>query len=227
LGTLTYTELATYTKVQVGDNAAWSSPTDYYAIWVNRAYQRLTTQDKFWGLRQSFYFPQLETSSSADTVDGTAYVSVPSTALVIRDVYDTENYRLLNNITHHKYLGYLDRADTTAEGAPVEWVRSASYIYLHPTPDDAYTLTIHYRKIPTALSAGSDTTAIGPEWDEPIITLAAHIGKMWTMDYEHAKLLKEEFLEQVAGIITIYNSEARSRKEHIYLDETYRDRSYR
>jgi hypothetical protein len=53
----------------------------------------------------------------------------------------------------------------------------------------------------------SGTTAIGEEWDEPIIHLAAYKGLMWTNEFEKAKLHKEEFAELVASLIGIYDSE--------------------
>jgi len=226
LGTLTLTEFTTYIKFNFGNNDAWSTPTDYYTIWFNRAYNRLTTQDMLLGVKRRFYFPQLETSANADTVDGVAYIGVPADCLVIRDLYDTENYRRLASITPRTYLSYTDRADTTAEGEPTEWVRQAAYLYLHPTPDDAYTINVHYRQIPAALSSGASTTAIGAEWDDVLITLASYIGKMWTMDYEKAKMLKEEFKEQAEGIISLYGEEAKAREEFLHVDEVYRDRGY-
>jgi len=191
-------------------------------VWFNRAYVRLTTQDKLLGVNKRFYFPQLETSTTADTADGTAYISVPTDCLIVRDLYDTENYRRLTNITPRTYIDYTDRADTGAEGAPTEWVRQGTYLYLHKTPDDAYTISIHYRKVPAILSSGSSVTLLGSEWDEPLITLACYIGKMWTMDYDKAKILRDEFKDQVAGIMTIYGEEEKARDEHIQVDENYR-----
>jgi hypothetical protein len=226
MSNLTFAELKAYTRFQFGNNTAFDSPTDYYLVWVNRAYIQLTTQDRFWGLRRNFYFPQLETSSTATTVDGTAYVSVPTDALIIRDVYDETNNVHLDKISHHEYVDYTDRATSTSEGKPTEWVRSGSYIYLHPTPDSAYTVRIYYRKIPTVLALNTDTTVIGAEWDMPIITLAAYHGKLWTNDYEKAKYLKQEFLDQAGGIITIYSQEEQARSEAFGLDLAYRTFGY-
>jgi len=227
MGSLTYTEFRDYVSLNFGDNTAWSTPTDFYGIWVNMAYKRLTTQDRFWGIRQPFYFPQLETSSTASTVDGTAYVSVPTDCLVIREVYDTTNNYRLTNIPHSEYVGNTDRTTTTSEAKPVDWVRRGTYIYLHPTPDSAYTMTIFYRKVPASMSGGSDVTLIGTEWDEPIVTLAAHIGKLWTMDYANADILKNAFIEQASGILTIYGQEEKARDASFSVHEVYRDRSYR
>jgi len=132
----------------------------YVDDWINAAYLTLTTQSRFWGLKRDFYFPELETSSSANTVDGTNYVAIPTDALVIRSVFDTTSTTKLRNMAQSKFLEYTDRADTTAESNPTEWIRQGAYIYLHPTPDAVYALTIHYRKRP-ALLTGSAVTVIG------------------------------------------------------------------
>ena len=226
MGILTYGEFQDYVSLQFGKNTAWTSPTNYIGIWVNTAYRRLTTQDMFWAAQRRFYFPELETSTSSDTADGTPYVATPSNCLVVRDVYDTTNNVHLHNIPYRKYISYTDRSDTTAESAPTEWVRFGSYIHLHPTPDATYALSIYYRQIPTALSESTDKTVIGAEWDEPIITLASYIGKVWTMDYEKAKLLKGEFQEQVAGIVSLYGEEEKSRQEYLRIDEQYKNGGY-
>ena len=226
MGLLTLDEFIENIKLNFGDNTAWATPTDFYTRWFNRAYVRLTTQDKFWGIRRSFYFPQLETSTTADTADGTAYISTPTDALIVRNLYDTTNNYFLNNISPRKYAEYTDRANTDMEGKPTEWVRQGGYLYLHSTPDDAYTIGIYYRMIPAVLETGAETTAIGAEWDEPLIALACAIGKQDTMDYEAAKIYREEFKDQVQGILTIYGQEEASRDERIHVHEAYRDRSY-
>jgi len=226
MGTWTFTELQDYTKLQFGNNTGWETPTDYYAIWVNTAYKRLATQDRFWGLKRNFYFPQLETSTTANTIDGTAYVSVPADCLVVRQLYDTTNDYLLINIPHSQYVSYADRADTTAEGKPKEWVRQGTYLYLWPTPDSVYTIRIYYRKVPASLTLGADVTLLGTEWDEPIVTLAAYTGKMWTMDYEKAKYLRDAFVEQASGIMTIYGDEEKARETYIHPSEVYHERGY-
>lgn len=225
MGNLSLTELVEDIKFQFGENVAWSSPTDYYTRWFNTAYIRLTTQDRLLGLNKSFYFPQLETSSTVNTVDGTAYIAVPTDCLVVRDIHDTTNDRRLIGITPRTYVDSSGRTDTSSEGEPSNWVRQGTSLYLYPTPDAVYTMRIYYRKIPAILS-GTEVTAIGAEWDEPLITLATYIGKMWTMDYEKAKILKDEFREQAAGILTIYGEEAKAREEFLAVDDIYRDRSY-
>ena len=230
MGTITFGAMKEYAKFQLGNNtefeAVGSSNTNFYGLWVNRAYNHLTTRDRFFGVRRDFYFPQLEISSTANTVDGTAYVSVPTDCLIIREVYDTTSNRKLVNIPHSEYVGYTSRTDTAAEGQPTSWVRQGTYIYLYPTPDATYALRIYYRKIPVVLSVDGAVTEIGDEWDDVIVQLAVYYGKFWTGDYEGAKMAREDVNDRIASLISIYGKEKRAMSKYYHLDETYNDYSY-
>jgi len=211
LGALGFDDFSEILKLRAGNRsdmeAAGDSSLDYYGIWTNSAYRMLCTQDFIFGMRRKLYFPQLFTTTTKTTTDGTAYVTMPSDALYIVDVFDTTNSRNLENISWEKYIDYTDRTSTTSEGDPTEWVRRGSYIYLHPTPGTTGdTMTIHYKKLVADLS-GTETTAIGAEWDDPILELAAY--KMFTFLHEHteAKACKESFLEMVVGLATVYDNE--------------------
>ena len=226
MGELTRAEIRERVRFQFGNNTAFDSvgddATNFYDKWIDAAYRRLTTSEYFWGKRRRFRFPELETSTTADTVDGTAYVSTPSGSLVIQHVYDTENNVYLTNIPYSEYVKYTNRADTSAEGGPTYWTRTGAYIYLHPTPDDAYTLRIHYRKIPDNFASDSATSEIGSEWDEIIVQLAVYTGKRDTGEFESAKLLKEDIDDMLGAMMSIYGQEEFSREQYIHLDPVYR-----
>jgi hypothetical protein len=221
MGRLTFDELKSATKFQFGNNDAIESPVNYYATWVNRAYIKLTTQDKFWGLKRSFYFPQLQTVELSSTVDGVPYISVPDDALVINEVHDDTNDSKLTWVPWSEYIGYSGRATASSEGQPAQWVRNGLYIYLSPTPDAAYVMSTYYRKIPLALVLPNEVTIIGEEWDEPIIQLAVYMGKMWMGNFEAAKALKAELLETLGSLMTVYAKESMATDTHIQPDAMY------
>jgi len=190
-----------------------ASSLNYYGIWVNQAYRQLCTQKNLMGLKKNLYFPQLHTSTTATTTDGTAYVSVPVSTLYITEVFDTTNGRKLTQIPWKKYIEYTDRTDTSCEGDATEWTRYSSYIYLHPTPSTTSdTLTIYYKKLVADLT-GSETTIIGAEWDEPILELAAYKAFQHIGEYEKAKVSRETFLEMAAGLADIYYQEQKDSDE--------------
>jgi len=217
MGNLSFDSFKELLKFRAGNNAAldsaMASGTDLYGTWTNQAYRQLCSQDYILGLKKRLYFPQLMTSTTASTVDGTAYVSTPSGALYITEVFDTTNGKKLSHITWKQYIEYTDRTTAASEGDPAEWTRSGSRIYLHPTPDAAMTMTIYYKKLPTDLS-GTLTTDIGAEWDDVIIELAAYKCFVWTHeDAAKVKQAKESFLEMAAGLADIYWNENKDRED--------------
>lgn len=211
MGAQSYATLKELVKLRCGNRAdmeaAGDSSLNYYGIWVNSAYRQLCTQDFVLGLRKKLYFPQLFTSTTKTTTDGTAYVAAPSDVLYIVDVYDTTNNRNLENISLEKYLDYTDRTTAASEGEPNEWVRYGSYVYLHPTPDTTGdTLTIYYKKLVADLT-GTGTTAIGAEWDDAIVELATYKAFLFLSEYDKAKVCKEAFLEMAVGLASVYDNE--------------------
>jgi hypothetical protein len=214
VGSTSFDVLKEHVKYRMGQDTGpesiGSDAVNYYGIWVNMAYKQICTANRMAGINKIFRIPELETSSSATTVDGTAYVSTPSDCIAVRTVFDETNDTKLTYIPLSTYLAYNDRATTTSEGDPNEWTRAGSKIYLHPTPDAANTLTIHYKKRPADLS-GTDTTVIGDEWDEPIVMLAAYKGFTWQGAFDKSKAAMEEFVMVVAGLISAYDQQETDR----------------
>jgi len=198
----------------------------YTGGWINTAYIQLTTRNKFWTINRGFYFPELEVSTDDDTTDGQAYIDVPSGCLVIRTLWDSTSDVKLTKISWREYINKTGRADSSSEGAPTKWCRQGDYIYLNPTPDGTYTIYIYYRKIPTLLSDNDDTTAIGTEWDEPILQLAVIQSHMRLGEFDKAEVKKKEWLETVGSLVGIYDQEKFDREDIrkpsiAYLDNKY------
>jgi len=225
MGDLGFDSLKEQVKFRAGMDTSiekiGSSSTNYYGVLVNHAYRQICEHDRLFGINRKFYIPELETSATATTTDGTAYVSTPSGVLVVRSVYDTTNNVKLTQIPWKVYISYTDRTNTSAEGDATEWCRSGARIYLHPTPQTTGdTMTIYYKKIVDNLS-GTDTTIISSAWDEPIILLATYKGMTWQRDFEKAKLVKEELIDHLSGLVTIYENEYADRDMQFGPDSSY------
>jgi len=218
MGTKTFSEFKDDLKFGLGQRDDLAS---YLGGWVNTAYRTLTTGNRFWQIKRNFRFPELEASDTATTVAGTAYVSTPSGAMVVQRVHDTTNDVKLNKIGWGTYVGYTGRASSTSRGKPSEWARRGDYIYVHPTPDDEYELEVFHRKRPTAMSANSDVTEIGAEWDEPIVQLAVAQSWLRLQNAEKYKLWMDLFKDSVVGLIGIYDHEEIDEKGYIHPDEAY------
>jgi len=229
MGAYTFSNFKAYLKLMMGQRSDLESvnSTNMYGVWINAAYIDIATKKTLLGTKAGFYFPQLETvDTSQSTADGTAYVNVPSDCLTVRQIYDATNDRELSYIPPQTYFAYTDRSDTSAESEPTEWTRHGTKIYLHPTPDDAYTLHIYYKKIPSLLSGDSDTTVLDDAWDEPILYLAAYKASVWLHESDDMKTYKEAFLDQIAGLIGLYDSEEEARTGRFQPSILYRKGGY-
>jgi len=205
-----FDDFCTYLKFELGQRTDLESPTNFYKTWINAAYISLTTRDKLFGMNKSFWFPQLETSGTATTVAGVAYVLTPDDALVIRRIWNTTDDAYLKPITKDEYYKRLSKATTSTRGTLTEYVRLGTSIYLSPTPDAATALTIYYRKVPDVLDATTDVTVLGAEWDEPILKLAVIQAHQRLKEYDLAELEKKAWTEDVLGLMGIYNQEERA-----------------
>ena len=219
MGVQQFSEFKDELQVEMGENTALTSlgGINFYGRWINSAYITLATQNKMWGIRRSFTFPELEDIETDVTVDGSATIDCPSDALIIRHVWDSTNDVKLIGIPFATYITYSGRADTSAEGKPTQWVRNGDNIYLYPTPDDEYTIYTYYRKRPAKLVDDDDTTVIGVEWDEPILRLAKSLALRKLQQYDEAKKEKEEFIDMIRGIVGIYDQESYDRQQHRQL----------
>lgn len=217
MGTKTFTEFQDDLVFNLGKRADLDT---YKDDWINTAYMTLTTGNRFWGLKKNFYFPELETVGSANTVDGTAYISTPADCLVIRQVWDSTSDVKLDRIGWKTYVEYTGRADASSEAAPSEYIRQGAYIYLYPTPDAVYAMRVYYRKRPAVLT-GANTTVIGAEWDEPIVKLATAQSWLRLQDLGKYKAWREEFLSDVSGLIGIYDREEEDEDGFIRPDTAY------
>ena len=203
-----------------------TSLDNYVGNWINTAYIQLVTRNKFWTINRRFYFPELEVDTTEDTIDGQAYIDVPSDCLVIRTLWDSTSDVKLTKMDWSEYTSKTGRANSSSEGAPAKWCRRGSYIYLNPTPDDTYTIYIYYRKIPALLSDNDDTTAIGVEWDEPILQLAVIQSHMRLGEFDKASAKKKEWLETVSSLIGIYDQEKFDREDIRKPSVAYLDFKY-
>lgn len=196
------------------------------AAFINNAYIDFTTRNLFWGLKvpQGFEFPELNVADSTRaTVANTAYIQTPSDALHVYTIHDDTNDQKLSNISRGEYVKKTGRATSTSYGKPTKWNRYGTRLWLYPTPDAVYSLTIYYRKRPATMTAADSVTAIDAMWDEPI-QLLANIQAMTRFKmYEQAESEKKEWLEMMSGKFGFYAKEERDRKTYFEPDPNYAD----
>ena len=200
---------------------------EYRTDWINRAYRTLTTQDQFFGKDISLYFPELETSTASTTADGTATVAMPSDAHFIRTIWESSSDVKMTNISWSDYIERTGRGTEDSRSAPRFWVRRGTNVYMYPTPDGAYGITMYYKKQITELSDATDTIEIGEEWDEAVLKLCV-IQSMYRMKrYDDAEKEEPIFLNMVSGIASAYAHESEDREDRRFPDSTWVENEYR
>jgi hypothetical protein len=229
MGVKEFSEFKAELKLELGQREDIESigGVDYRGTWINSAYMTLATQNKMWGIRKNWSFPELEVYETNPTVDGLATIDTPSDCIVVRHVWDSTNDLKLTGISFEDYITYTGRATAASEGKPTEWVRNGDYIYLSPTPDAEYTLYVYYRKRPAKLVDDDDTTLIGPEWDEPILRLAKSLALRKLQQYDEAKKEQDYFEDMIRGVVGIYDQESLDRKDYRKTDPSYDDFGYK
>lgn len=72
-------------------------------------------------------------------------------------------------------LEYLARSteDDDAQDAPKAWAVTGSQIRFFPTPDEAYTIGVHYRAKGSAMSADADVPLIPAGYRRPVLAVGA------------------------------------------------------
>ena len=220
-----FDDFKTYLKIRFKrrDDLESIDDVNLYSITINKAYKEIVTKNRFWELRHKFTFPELDTvDTTQSTTDGVNYIDTPSDALIVYDVYDSSNNTWLNKfLSMREFTRMTNRSDTDSEGAPSKWIRSGEKLYLHQTPDDAYTTEIFYRKIPDDMT-GTDETDISEIWDEPILELAAHKLHRWLGEYDRAEKCKEAFIDIVEGIIGLESQEREGARNSLHPSAMHR-----
>jgi len=109
-----------------------------------------------------------DTKSTVTTTAGQDYVAMPATAWRIQgiDYLDGTVWRELRQVG----VGDRNRWDTL-QGIPVAYRLTARGADLYPTPDNVYTLRVHFTPIVTPLDE-SATIQLYNDWQEYVVTSA-------------------------------------------------------
>ena len=224
-GNWTFANFKSYVTLALGNR---DGLTTNLPIWINSAYLQLCSINKVVSYRRlkNLNFPELETEADATTIDGQTYISRPSNTLHIYTIWDMTNDQKLTYRSPSWYFDQTGRIDSNSEGKPKYWIPYGAKTYLHPTPDDAYTLKTFFRKKPSSLVNDGDTTVIGEEWDEAIFQLAVHKGYLHLRDFTTSEIWKKEFLETLERQVGMQDKETIDLKEYFKPDPGYLDFSY-
>lgn len=219
MGVYTYIEFQSKLVTNLGER---DDIDNQKANWINIAYLNFSTRNKFWKFTvpKLFTFPELDTTSEKTTADGQAYILKESNYLFAYTLWDKTNDVPITFRPHRWYIKQTGRNDTDAEDKPQFWTTYGNKIYLYPTPDAAYNITVYYRK-KVALLTGSATTEIGSEWDEPILMLATAQSARKVKDWETAKQFRSEFIDTTKDLMLSQPREWQDMKHYVRPAPSY------
>jgi len=118
--------------------------------------------DSYYELLTRYRHPEIETSVTLATVDGTQEYSLESDYWYTHILRDETNNRLI----YYRPLEWLLEHDIDSEGQPMYWTRWGDERLLYPTPDGAYSITEYYYMRADLLAGSGKTVFDGLEWDE-------------------------------------------------------------
>lgn len=219
MGVYTYIEFQSKLVTNLGER---DDIGNQKANWINIAYLNFSTRNKFWKFTvpKLFTFPELDTISEKTTADGQAYILKESNYLFAYTLWDKTNDVPITFRPYRWYIKQTGRNDADAEDKPQFWTTYGNKIYLYPTPDSAYNITVYYRKKP-ALLTGTNTTAIGEEWDESILLLATAQSARRLMDWERAKQFRSEFIDTTKDLMLSQPREWQDMKNYVRPAPSY------
>lgn len=173
-------------------------PTSMIDRWAEEGWTRVYRHVKRW--------PHYEDTATVSTVSGTKAYANPLAH--IESMYGPEG--LMSWMEHSEAKRYWDAYGTEAtDAAPQAWSKRGSDIYLWPTPDSTYTLTVEGHRSPNAFTSGG----AGSEPDLPedfhqlVLGWVMHRCYQHQDDFEGAQLELAEF-DQMLSILTAHEVQA-------------------
>lgn len=157
-------------------------------VWLNYAYQELLLSPRF-----NFY--ELDFTQLFNTVNTIAEYTLSDVIAgdnlwYIVDVRDNTNNRIINQ----RFIKDYDRLVVTS-GQPVRYYRFGDSLFLDPTPNAIYEISIRYKIRPQDLvSAG--IALIEREWDEILVVMTVIKGLQAFKQWDEANAQKA-YLEQL------------------------------
>ncbi len=157
------------------------------------------------------YFKFMEGTYSAPLTIDTFSYDLPSDVETVETFRFTDPDGQEHDLTDH-YLTFIEFDNLFPDpagddnGVPRHWTIREGNFLVYPKPDQAFTLNIRYKKIPTALSGDSDVPQIPERYKEMLVLGALVRAHKFNDNYDLAQVeqnaLDELLLDAVAKTYT-------------------------
>ena len=138
---------------------------DHYDVWINFAYQELTSGVRFQTLMDIYTFNTVADQYAYDPG------FQPLIPIGVRD--STNDLALLwVPLADALRIDFKDAGGAIKTGEPKRWTLVGNNIAIQPPPADVYAMEFYYIKQAEPLVADDDTTEIPYVWDQAVLYLA-------------------------------------------------------
>lgn len=191
--------MATFSAMRsrIADDLDDSTVDTQIGVAINRAIDHYQSE-RFWFTEAIATFATVADQDSYGTGDG-----IPSDINKIDTLQVTVNNDFIR--LFEKTYDWMKLVDSgRISGRPTFWTWYEDKIFLYPTPDDAYTITVSYTKNYVDLSADGDTNDFTDNAEDLIEARAEYW--MYTRvvkDFEAAKFAKQEEVEALTALRSI------------------------
>lgn len=164
----------------------------------------------YWELMAKFHFRETESSTTMTTTQGMREYPVPVDldSLRISAIVDplSGQHTQLERMTIKQYESDYSQ-DTEEQGFPTKYFRADGSIVLWPTPDDTYTIVLHYRTRLNDLADSGDIPNFPQDWHEIILKGAVWRGYTRFGDYQRSPKAKSDYYDAIATAVPTESKE--------------------
>lgn len=176
---------------------------------VNDAIRRINQQDFEWPFNHTTYDETLSAGTNRYTYQSDCKSVDYDSFRVQRDATFGNETQRLEPITYEDYLRHLIddeyNSDTSIRNLPKYVFEAPNSAYgVWPIPDEAYTLTYEYYKLPTDLSAFDDEPTIPVQFDHIIQDGAMVYVYDFRADFETSEKYNRDFTIKLNNMRSIY-----------------------
>jgi len=158
----------------------------------------------YWELLEKFHLRETESSTTLTTNQGQREYILPPDfeSLRISAIIDPEtnqHYKL--SMFSVKEYEQVQNDEVEHEAFPTNYFRARESLILWPTPDDVYTVILHYRQTLADLSNAAPDPNLPKSWQELLVFGAIFRGWLRVNDYDRANSMKAHYIGMINSMV--------------------------
>lgn len=166
----------------------------------------LLLNQTYWEIQEKFHIREVESSTTFSTAEGQREYELPPSfeSLRISAIRDNESGddAELDRMSIKEYESSYS-ADTEKQAKPTKYFRAANAIILWPTPDDIYTVILHYRTKLDDLTDSNVDPQLPRSWQEMLYVGAVARAFFDNGDFENEKKSNAKYVQLINSAVPV------------------------